>query len=135
LLCVYSQCILLLSSILSLLSLELVLLYRESHLHQLLLLSRVRGLQTRRDGGAGATASVHDVFPVMVLGVVKEGLDTRLGVAPRAGIQGLLLGPDDSLGVAVLVEVVTELLPWEGVELLVTGDGDVVNLLLGAVLV
>lgn len=118
----------------SLSSLELVLLHGESHIQKLLLLSEMDGLQTRGDRRAGAATSIHDVLAVVVLGVVEKSLDTGLGVAPSSGVQGLLLGPDNGLGVGVLVEVVAELLPWEGVELLNTGDGDVVKLVLGAVL-
>lgn len=95
----------------------------------------MRGLETRGDGRAGATAGVHDMFPVVVLGVVQQGLDTRLGEAPCAGVEGLLLAPDDGLSVGVLVEVLLELLPREGVKLLDAREGDVIDLLLGAVLV
>lgn len=71
----------------------------------------------------------------MVLGLVQECLDTGLGEAPSTRVKRLLLRPDDGLGVGVAVEVLLELLPREGVELLETRDGDIVNLVLGAVLV
>lgn len=94
----------------------------------------MRGLQTRGDRRAGAATSIHDVLAVVVLSVVEKGLNTRLSIRPSTSVEGLLLGPDNSLGIRVLVEVVAELLPWEGVELLNAGDGDIVKLVLGAVL-
>ena len=69
-----------------------------------------------------------------MLGVVQQGLDTRLRKGPGASVERLLLGPDNGLGVGVLVQVLLQLLPWEGVELLNAGDGGVVELVLGAML-
>lgn len=117
-----------------LLALELALGNRVSHVDKLLLLLDVRRLLASSDRSAGSTTSVHDVLAVMVLGVVEKSLKTRLGVRPGTSVEGLLLGPDDGLGVGVLVEVLTELLPGEGVELLDTSDGDVVDLVVLAVL-
>ena len=118
-----------------LLSLQLVLPHGKGHIEQVLLLLDVGALLTGRDTGAGVATGVHDVLAVVVLGLVEQGLETRLGEGPRTGVEGLLLGPDDGLGVGVLVEVLAQLLPREGVELLDTGDGDIVDALLGAVLV
>jgi hypothetical protein len=95
----------------------------------------VGSLETSGGRGAGVAAGVHDVLAVVVLCLVEEGLDAGLGVAPGAGVEGLLLGPDDGLGVGVLVEVLAQLLPREGVELLDAGEGDVVDVVGGAVLV
>lgn len=74
------------------------------------------------------------MLAVVVLGLVEQSLETGLGKAPGTSVEGLLLGPDDGLGVGVLVQVLAELLPREGVELLNTGDGHVVELVVGAVL-
>lgn len=71
----------------------------------------------------------------MVLGLVEQGLDTGLREAPGTRVERLLLAPDDRLGVGVLVQVLAELLPGEGVELLDTREGDVVDLVVRAVLV
>lgn len=120
---------------LSLLALELVLLHSESHLEELLLLLGVRRLETSGHRRAGVAASVHDMLAVVVLSVVEQGLNTRLGEAPGTSVERLLLGPDDGLGVGVLVKVLLELLPGEGVQLLNAGEGDVVNVVLGTVLV
>jgi hypothetical protein len=60
-------------------ALELVLLDGESHLEQVLLLLHVGGLETSGDGSTGVAASVHDVLPVVVLGVVEKSLDSGLG--------------------------------------------------------
>lgn len=117
-----------------LLALELALGNRESHLDKRLLLLEVRRLLASSDRSGRSTASVHDVLAVVVLGVVKESLEARLSVRPGAGVEGLLLGPNDGLGVRVLVEVLTELLPREGMELLDTGESDVVDLVVLAVL-
>lgn len=94
----------------------------------------MRRLQTRGDRRARAAAGVHDVFPVMVRGLVEQRLNTGLGEAPRARVQRLLLSPDNGLGVGVAVEVLTELLPWEGVKLLDTSNGNVVDVVVSAVL-
>ena len=85
------------------------------------------GLQTSSDGGARVAAGVHDVPAVVVLGLVEQRLDTRLCEAPCTSVERLLLAPDDLLCVGVRVEVLLELLPWEGVELLDTGDGNVLE--------
>lgn len=92
-------------------------------------------LETSGHRGTGVATGVHDVFSVVVLSVIEQGLDTRLGEAPGTGVERLLLGPDDGLGVGVLVEVLLELLPGEGVQLLKAGDGNVVEVVVGAVLV
>lgn len=81
------------------------------------------------------TASVHDVFAVVILGLVEQGLQARLRKRPGTGIKRLFLAPDDGLGVGVHIQVLLQLLPGEGVELLDTGDGSILNALVGAVLV
>lgn len=95
----------------------------------------MRRLKTSGHRGAGVTAGVHDVLAVVMLSLVEESLEAGLSETPGTGVQRLLLGPDNGLGVGVLVKVLLELLPWEGVKLLNAGDGDVVDLLLGTVLV
>ena len=107
----------------------------KGHLEQLLLLLGMRVLQARRDRRANVTAGVHDVLAIVVLGVVEQRLDARLRKAPGTGVQRLLLAPDDGLGIGVLVEVLLELLPREGVQLLNASDGDVVDFVVGPVLV
>lgn len=92
-------------------------------------------LQTSGNGSAGVTASIHDVLAVVVLGVVEQSLDTGLSEAPGTGVKRLLLAPDNGLGVGVLVKVLLQLLPREGVQLLNTGKGNVVDLVVGTVLV
>lgn len=121
--------------ILFLLALELVLLDSEGHLQELLLLQAVNVLHTGGDGSTGVTAGVHDVLAVVVLGLVEQSLDAGLGEAPGTGIQRLLLTPDDGLCVGVHVEVLLQLLPGEGVKLLDTRKGDVVDLVVSTVLV
>ena len=93
------------------------------------------GLEARSDGGRGVPAGVHDVLAVVVLRLVEERLNTRLGETPCARVERLFLSPNDGLGVGVVVEVVLELLPGEGVELLDAGDGDVIDVVVGAVFV
>lgn len=87
----------------------------------------MRRLQTGSHAGAWGTASIQDVTAVVVLGVVEESLETRLDKAPGTGVEGLLLTPDDVLGVGVAIEGLLELLPREGVELLDTDDGGVLD--------
>jgi hypothetical protein len=118
-----------------LLALELVLLDSESHLEEVLLLLGVDVLETSGDRGTGVSASVHNVLASVVLSVVEQSLDTGLSEAPGTSVERLLLAPDDGLGVRVLVEVLLELLPREGVQLLNAGESDVVNVVVRSVLV
>lgn len=119
----------------SLLSLKLILLHSIRHLQELLLLLHVRSLQTCSHGCAWVATSVHDMLVVVVLSLVEQRLDTRLRKCPSTSVQRLLLSPDNGLGIGVAVEILLELLPWERVELLDTGDGHIINLVVGAVLV
>ena len=75
----------------------------------------MRPLQPRRHTRTGIPPCIHDVFPVMVLGLVQECLDSRLGEAPSACVQGFFLCPDDGLGIWVGVEVLAQLGPGERV--------------------
>jgi hypothetical protein len=93
------------------------------------------GLQSSCDTGTWVTARVHDVLAVMVLGLVQQGLKTRLGERPSTGIERLLLAPDDGLSVGVVIQILLQLLPREGVKLLYACDGSVFEALVGAVLV
>jgi len=115
--------------------LQLVLLDRVRHVEEVLLLLHVRTLETGSDTGARVATGVEDVSPVVVLGLVEKSLDSGLREGPWSGVEGLLLGPDDRLGVRVRVEVLLQLLPWEWVELLDTGNGSVGDLVLLTVLV
>lgn len=118
-----------------LLALELVLLDSKGLLEQVLLFLAVDVFQTSSNGRARATASVHDVFAVVVLGLVEQSLNAGLHEAPGTGVERLLLGPDDGLRVGVHVEVLLQLLPGEGVHLLDAGKCNVVDLVVGTVLV
>lgn len=93
------------------------------------------GLEARSHRRTRVTSSIHDVFPVVVLGNVQDRLNTRLREGPRAGIKRLLLTPYDGLSIGVAIEVLLDLLPREGVELLDTRDGCVGDALVEAVLV
>ncbi len=63
----------------------------------------------------------------MKLRLIQQGLDPGLREAPRARVERLLLRPDDRLGVGVLVQILAQLGPGKGVELLDAGDCDVVE--------
>lgn len=93
------------------------------------------GLQSSSHTCARVTASIHDVFTVVVLCLVQKGLQAGLRERPGTGVKRLLLAPHDGLGVGVLVEVLLQLLPREGVELLNAGDGSILVALVGTVLV
>lgn len=107
----------------------MLLVDAEGILQQLSLLLQVAGLVTGGNRGAGGTTGVQHVAAVVVLSRVQERLKTRLGVTPGTGVQRLFLAPDNVLGVGVAVQVLLELRPREGVELLNTGDGGVADAL------
>ena len=119
----------------TLLSLKLILSYRESSLQKLSLLLGVAGLQSGGHTGTWVTSSIHNVLAVMKLGLVQQSLDSGLGETPSTGVQWLFLTPDNSLGVLVAVEVLLELLPWEGVQLFNSSDGGVLEVVVGTVFV
>jgi hypothetical protein len=110
-----------------LLALQTILVDSECFLKEVLFLLGVDGLETGCDGGAWGPTSVEDVATVVVLSLVQQGLNTGLGVAPSTGVQRLFLSPDNVLGVRVAVQVLLQLSPREGVQLLNTGDGSVAD--------
>lgn len=83
----------------------------------------MRALESCGYAGAGIPACIHDVSSVMMLCLIQQGLDSRLGEAPCACVEGFFLCPDNSFGVGVGVEVLAQLGPGEGVQLLDAGDG------------
>lgn len=99
----------------------------EGLLEEFLLFLEVDALETSGHGCAGRTTSVENVTTVVVLGLVQQSLNARLGVAPGTRIQRLFLSPDNIAGVGVAVEVLLELCPREGVKLLDTSDSSVAD--------
>ena len=71
------------------------------------------------------------MLPIMMLCLIQQRLDPWLRETPRPSIEWLFLRPDDRLSVRVRVEVLAELGPREGVELLNAGDGCVLEGLVG----
>jgi hypothetical protein len=63
--------------------------------------------------------------PIMVFGMIQQRLDPGLHKAPCARIQRFLLTPHDRLRVGVLIQILAQLGPGEGVELFDTCDGDI----------
>ena len=61
-------------------------------------------LAAGRDGARGLAARVERVLALVVLRLVRRGLDAGADVGPRAVVEGLLLAPED-VRVGVLVEV------------------------------
>lgn len=54
--------------------------------------------------------------------MVQESFYARLGKAPCSGVQGLLLTPNDCLGVRVSVEILLQQLPRERIQLFDAGN-------------
>ena len=117
-----------------LLALKLLLADGESILQQLSLLLNVVLLGSGSDRCGWVASSIHDVLAVVVLSLVQDSLDTWLSEGPSTGVKWLLLTPDDGLSVLVGVEVLLNLLPWERVQLLDTGDGSIGDVVVGTVL-
>lgn len=115
--------------------LQLLLRDPKSHLQHIHFLFQVRPLQSRGHTSTRISPSIHDMFPIVVLSVIQQGLNPRLREAPRAGVQRLLLSPDDGLGIGIHVEVLLQLLPWERIELLDASYGDRVEIVLFAMFV
>ncbi len=91
-------------------------------------------LQSSSYTGAGVATGVHDVLAIMILCLIEQGLDSRLGERPCARIKRLFLAPNDCLGVRVHVKIFLQLLPWERVQLLNARDGGVGKFVVGPVL-
>lgn len=117
-----------------LLPLQLILLHTPRHSQQLLLFLHMTALQTRGDRSTRIATRVHNVLAIMVLGIVQQGLNSRLREGPGAGVERLFLTPDDCLRVRVAIQVFAELLPWEGVELFDTRNGGISQVVLLAML-
>lgn len=96
-------------------------------MQQFLLLPHMVALESGGNAGAWVAAGVEDVAAVMVNGLVEEGLEARLDVAPCTGVERFFLAPDDVLCVGVIVKILLDLLPWEWVKLFNTGDGGVLE--------
>lgn len=119
----------------SLLPLQLSLHDAKSDVQHVQLLLHMGPLQPCCHACARIPAGVHDVFPIMVRSLVQQGLNSRLREAPRTRIQRLFLRPNDGFGVGILIEIFSELCPWERVQLFDTGDGGFVVLVLRTVFV
>lgn len=119
----------------TLLSLQFLLSHLEGDVKHIALLLQVTRLQSRRHTCAWVSASIHDVPTVVVLGLVQQCLNPRLRETPWTSVKRLFLRPYDCLSVGVRVEIFAELLPWEGIQLLHTGDGGVKELVLLTVFV
>ena len=104
-----------LQSYYTLLALESVLVDEKGVIQKIFLLFHMSSLQSCRHTCAWVPASIQHVPAVVVLGLIEQGLDSRLSEAPGTGVEGLLLTPDDVLGVWVHVEVLLQLSPREGV--------------------
>lgn len=95
----------------------------------------MHGLQSGCYTGAGVPAGVHDVLVIMMFRLVEQGLNAWLGERPSASVKRLFLAPNNCFRVRVHIEVLLQLLPWEGVQLLNTSDGRVGVFIVGAMLV
>ena len=84
-----------------LLALQLVLLDVEGGIEQILLFLQMAALETGGNTCAWVSSGVENMSSVVVLGLVQHRLDTRLSEGPCTGVQRLLLGPDNVLGVRV----------------------------------
>lgn len=104
-----------------------MLVNAESLLEELLLFLEMDRLETRGHGRTRSATGVEDVTAVVVLGLVEQGLNTRLGVDPGTGVQGFFLAPHDVAGIGVAVQVLLQLSPRERMQLLNTGDGDIAD--------
>lgn len=84
-------------------------------------------LETSSNTSTGVSSGVLDVFVRVVLGVTDDGIQSRLYKAPGTGIKWLLLGPNDLFQVGVFVQLITELCPREGMQLLNTNNGSIID--------
>ena len=116
-------------------ALELLLFDLESFFQECLFFPNVASLQTSRHTCTGVSAGVHDMPPVVMLGLVQQGLNSWLHKRPCASIERLLLTPNDGLRVRVSIQVVSQVCPREGVELFNPGDRGILVPVVGTVLV
>lgn len=110
-----------------LLALQVLLVDAECLLEELLLFLEMDGLETGGHGSTRRATRVEDVAAVVVLGGIEQSFNARLRVAPGTRVQRLLLAPYNVTSVGVAVQVLLELGPREGVQLLDTGDGGVAD--------
>jgi hypothetical protein len=110
---------------LHLLPLQLILRHTKRLLQQLLLLLQMTCLQPGRHTRTRIPPRIHNMSPIVMLRLIQQRLDPRLHKTPPPRVQRLLLTPNDRLGVLVLIKVISELCPGEGIELLDARDGDV----------
>lgn len=83
----------------------------------------MRPLQSRRHARARVPPRIHHMFPIMMFRFVQQRLNPGLCETPRSRIQRFFLRPHDRFRIGIHVQILAELRPGEGVELLDTGDG------------
>lgn len=104
------------STILALPSIEIVSVCLD--LNELYLLRsayHMASLEASSNAGTRIPSCILNIFSRVVLGIADYGIQSRLYKAPATSIKRLLLGPDDFLHVGILVQLVAELRPREGV--------------------
>ncbi len=62
-------------------------------------------LQARGNTGTRIPAGVHNVLAVVMLSVVEQRLDSRLGEGPCTSVERFLLTPNNGLRVRIGVQV------------------------------
>ena len=109
-------------------------MHREHLFKHVLFFLQVSRFQSRCCTCAWIPSSVHDVPPVVMLGLVQQRLDPRLYEHPCTRIEWLLLTPHDVLGVWIRIEILLELGPREWIQLLDPCDSGILNALRFSVL-
>lgn len=90
-------------------------------------------LETSSNASARIPSCILNIFARVMLCIADDGIQSWLYKAPATGVKRLLLGPDDFVQIGVFVQLITELRPREGVQLLNANDSDIINLVSFAV--
>jgi len=84
-----------------LLSLQLILLNRKSHLHKIMFLLFMHTLQSCRHARTRTSPRIHNMSSIVMFRLIKQRLNPWLRKGPGTSIQRFLLTPNQILGIRI----------------------------------
>ena len=110
-------------------ALQHLLMHGKGIFQQVMFLFLVVGLETRSYTGTGVPPCIHHVAAIVMLCLVQQCLYPGLHERPCTSIEWLFLTPHNVLCVRIGIEVLLQLLPREGIQLLNARDGGILDAL------